>query len=151
MIQEKGTHTKPPKRLPRKCTCANVRAASRVITKLYDTIMEPSGLKVTQFSVLRNVEAAGPLSVTALARVMNLDRTTLVRNLKVLDAGNLVQRAAGKDSRERLIAITARGRDAIDGALPYWEEAQKKVEDHLGSEDLEKLVTLLMALESFPE
>ena len=67
-----------------RCTCFNIRRASRAVTQFYDQIMAPSGIKATQFTMLGAVAMMGSPSVTALSQQLNLDRTTLTRNLKVL-------------------------------------------------------------------
>jgi len=140
-----------PVHRPSKCTCTNVRRTSRAITKLYDAIMEPSGLKVTQFSVLRNIMVSGPLNKSELAPILSLDRTTLVRNIKSLEASKLIENVPGADTRMRSIAVTKAGRKAVENAIPYWQKAQKQIENRLGAENLEKLISLLMDIESAAE
>jgi DNA-binding MarR family transcriptional regulator len=137
-----------PNRQPSKCACTNVRRASRAITKFYDNAMEPSGLKITQFAMLRNIMVSGPLSASELAQILRLDRTTLVRNLKALQDEKYIEGVAGIDSRVRPIAITQKGRSALEAALPYWEKAQATIKARLGAEDLEKFVSILMDIEA---
>ncbi len=134
---------------PSICACANVRRGARAITKLYDMTMEPCGLKVTQFSILINIMAAGPLNVTELAKILKLDRTTLVRNLKILRNGGLVESGTGTDARMRTITVTPKGKNRVEAAIPYWEKAQTALKNRLGAGSLEKLVNLLMDIESF--
>ncbi len=136
---------------PGKCVCAQVRRASRVLTRLYDRIMGPSGLTVTQYSLLRNIMVSEPMSVSELARVMNLDRTTLVRNLKAVEAAGFVRSDRGKDARMRAINITGTGEDAVARAMPYWNEAQVIVGSHLGEDDVRKLVALVEAIEALDD
>jgi len=113
--------------------------------------MEPSGLKVTQFSVLRNIMVSGPLNKSELAPILSLDRTTLVRNIKSLEASKLIENVPGADTRMRSIAVTKAGRKAVENAIPYWQKAQKQIENRLGAENLEKLISLLMDIESAAE
>lgn len=113
--------------------------------------MEPSGLKVTQFSVLRNILVSGPLNVSELAQILRLDRTTLVRNLKSLGARELIEDVRSTDARMRSLAITRKGKNLIEKAIPYWEQAQATIRTHLGSDNLETLVGLLMDLESLAD
>ena len=82
---------------PRSCICVNLRRASRAISQLYDEAMAASGLKVTQFSLLRAVERNEPVAITVLADDMELDRTTLARNLAPLERDRLLKRSAGRD------------------------------------------------------
>jgi DNA-binding MarR family transcriptional regulator len=67
------------------CACFNPRKVARAVTQLYDDALRPAGLRVTQFSLLVVVRMAGPVSVTRLAELTVLDRTTLTRNLELLE------------------------------------------------------------------
>jgi DNA-binding MarR family transcriptional regulator len=136
---------------PSKCACTNVRRASRAITKFYDMAMVPSGLKITQFAMLRNIMVSGPLSASELAQILKLDRTTLVRNLKFLEADNYIESVNGADARMRPIAITRKGHSAIETALPYWEKAQATIKSRLGAEGLDKFISVLMDIEALAE
>ncbi len=138
-------------RRPSKCICSNVRRASRAITKFYDNAMGPSGLKITQFAMLRNIAISGALNASELAQILNLDRTTLVRNLKSLQEQRLIENAASEDSRMRPIAVTPKGRKALESALPYWEKAQTTISSKLGLKNLEQFVSLLMEVESLAD
>jgi DNA-binding MarR family transcriptional regulator len=138
-------------RNPSRCTCTNIRRAARAVTKFYDRIMEPSGLKVTQFSILRNTMKSGPFNVSELAKLLNLDRTTLVRNLKPLVSDGFIKTMAGVDARSRKIIIAKKGRNAVKAALPYWEKAQAIIGKRLGQDGLNKFVSTLMEVESLIE
>ena len=122
-----------------RCICVNLRRASRAISQLYDEAMAASGLKVTQFSLLRAIQRNEPVAITALADDMELDRTTLARNLAPLERERLLTRAAGRDQRVTEVRLTAAGRTAIARALPLWEAAQAMVRQHLGAQRLAQL------------
>jgi len=130
------------------CVCVNLRRASRAITRIYDKALEPAELKITQYSVLANVAHAGPLNISKLARILNLDRTTLVRNLKSLEASGLVEDAEVSDPRERAIRITQSGSAVVARARPYWSLAQKQVKQHLGADAVQQLNLLVSSLET---
>ena len=117
----------------RTCACFNLRKAARAVTQLYDEVLAPSGLRGTQFSVLAVIAAAGSATMTELADTLVMDRTTLTRNLKPLLGRGLVERGEGEDRRQRPIAITAAGREALDQALPLWEKAQARIAGGLGA------------------
>lgn len=130
------------------CVCGRLRRASRALTQLYDDAMAPSGLRVTQFSLLRTLRREGPIRVSALASAVLLDRTALVRTLEPLVARGLVRIAPGRDARTRDVSLTPAGITALDKATPYWREAQRKVERALGEPRIEALVDLLASVES---
>ena len=109
------------------CACLNLRKATRAVTQMYDEILKPSGLRVTQFSVLVAVAGEGPASMTAISRTLVMDRTTLTRNLKPLLARSLVKAGKGHDRRQRPIAITPKGKDTLARALPLWRQANEQI------------------------
>ncbi len=117
---------------PVNCTCLSLRKAARAVTQMYDEALRPSGLRATQLSLLFSVEHAGPRGITELATMLVMDRTTLTRNLKPLLDQKLLDVIHGPDLRQRPIAITPKGRDALARALPLWQEAQVRLADGLG-------------------
>jgi DNA-binding MarR family transcriptional regulator len=132
---------------PSICACVNMRRASRAVTRLYDRALAPSGLKVTQYSVLANVMRSGPVNVTKLAALLVLDRTTLVRNLKPLEAAGFLKETPTGDPREKALEITEAGREAVQAAAQHWKAVQTRLRDHLGSNLLDQLAVLVTALE----
>jgi DNA-binding MarR family transcriptional regulator len=109
------------------CICINLRRAARVMSHLYDEALAESGLKITQFSLLREIERSEPVPITALADAMELDRTTLARNLTPLERKRFLTLAAGDDQRVTEVRLTSAGRAAIAHALPMWERAQAHI------------------------
>lgn len=134
-----------PARSP--CICVNLRRATRTVTDLYDRVMAPAGLRVTQYALLRAVARLGEPSITDLAEQLALDRTTLSRNLRPLERRGLVKIRPGRDRRRRTAALTADGRAAIERAAPLWRQAQSEVAEHLGGPRLEALLSGLHALD----
>jgi DNA-binding MarR family transcriptional regulator len=123
------------------CACFNVRKAARAITQLYDDVLRPSGLRVTQFSILAVTKRLGPVTVTRLAEETVTDRTTLTRNLKVLSQQKLVRIVPGDDRREREVSLTDRGRAAVAQAYPMWKDVQAQVAQRLGRERFRRLLS----------
>jgi len=109
------------------------------MTALYDDALAKSGIKITQFSLLRAVERNEPASVTALAEDLDLDRTTLARNLNPLERDGLIEVAAGRDRRVTEVRLTAMGRKAIAKALPLWQKAQEEVGRRFAAGKLDQL------------
>ena len=114
------------------CTCAQLRKLTRRMTQHYDVRLAPAGLRVTQYSLLANLCRGGPATMSALAAAMEMDRTTLTRNLKPLADAGFVAVAAGDDARERLVAATELGRRAWLAAREQWRRAQDEVNRVLG-------------------
>ena len=79
--------------LPSLCPAFNIRAVSRVITQIFDEILKPTGLQITQFAVLVGVASLGSPSINQLAKGLVMDRTTLTRNLKPIDVAEYFKAA----------------------------------------------------------
>ncbi len=132
--------------LARLCMCASVRQTGRALTNLYDEILAPSGLRVMQFSLLAHLANVDETTLTRLAEMRMLDRTTLTRNLGPLERDGLVTVTAGADRRTRVVRITDAGRAAMKRAFPYWVQAQQQMIAGLGSERFGALLDELAAV-----
>lgn len=126
---------------PQFCACANLRQASRAITQFYDQLLQPSGLRATQFTVLVAISFSGQISITDLAERLGMDRTTLTRNLKPLEKQGLVESNSGEDRRIRMVRLTDQGQETLENALPLWKKAQEQVVEALGPEKFNQLLT----------
>lgn len=133
---------------PSVCNCLNMRRASAAITKIYDTKMAPSGLTISQYALLKHVLALGPVSVSDLAVIIRLDRTTLVRNLKPLEAEGFIVDVSEKGARNRKLQLSEKGRDKLSEASRLWDDAQRYFEENIGKENIEKLTSLLTIIEN---
>jgi DNA-binding MarR family transcriptional regulator len=123
----------PPLRLsPSECTCFRVRGAARRVTQVYSRHLAPTGLKISQFSLLGFICAEGPVAVGRLSELVATDRTTLTRNLNPLLKDGLIERAASGDRRRHELVATPAGRALFKRALPLWAEAEQEVRAALG-------------------
>lgn len=132
---------------PSICNCLNLRRASAAITKIYDEKLAPSGLTVSQYSILLHLKLLGPVSVSDLAIKIRLDRTTLVRSLKPLEATSLIIDVSQKGSRNRQLQLTEKGAEKCIEAEYQWKDAQNVIEQKIGKENIEKLTSLLSMIE----
>jgi DNA-binding MarR family transcriptional regulator len=123
-----------------RCTCFNLRKATRAVTQLYDDALRPSGLRCTQFSLLTLLRASGTVAMTKLAEDAVMDRTTLARNLEILERDGLVRIRPGEDARVREIELTRAGVAKLEEAFPLWRKAQRTVADGLGAGRMNRLL-----------
>ncbi|MED5612037.1 MULTISPECIES: MarR family winged helix-turn-helix transcriptional regulator [Pseudomonas] len=135
--------------LTTQCLCTQLRRAARGVTRVYDDALQGIGLTVAQFSLLRHLARLEQPSISELAEAMGLDRSTLGRNLRPLQAEGLVvlQGDAG-DQRNRLVLLTAAGRERLEQGAQPWEAAQRRMYERLGAERREQLMALLGELEA---
>lgn len=119
-----------------------------MISNFYDVQLQPSGLKGTQFSLMNHLKRLGPLTMTELSEAMRLERTTLIRNLKILEDMDLVVYIPEKKSKARLVELTEKGLKVVEAATPYWEQAQKYMEELLTKDEAVAIKGVLHKLEA---
>jgi len=132
---------------PEVCHCFAVRSAARHVTQFYDQLLEPTGLRITQYSILAMLKRLGPLTINALAKVLLTDRTTLGRNILPLERDGLIKIEQGaSDRRAKELHLTTAGEKRLQAARPAWLKAQATFESSFGPKRAETLRALLRAL-----
>jgi DNA-binding MarR family transcriptional regulator len=139
-MQENGSSARL-RRTP--CACAAARRTARAVTQLYDLVLSPTGLKATQFIILREIAMAGELAQWQLADGYAIATETLSRRLSMARAKGLLEVRRGANRGERIYRLTAFGHECLQKATPYWERAQQRLAQALGNGDLEATVQLL--------
>jgi DNA-binding MarR family transcriptional regulator len=140
------------KKLPKqqsKCYCINMRRASKAITQYYDKLLEPIGLKITQYSLLNNLRRISPATINELSKAVRLERSTLVRNLNRLKEMDLVNIESDKTTQAHLINLSDKGIRTLDAAIPFWDKAQLDTKEMLTEEEFDIFMVVLQKLESF--
>jgi DNA-binding MarR family transcriptional regulator len=123
---------------PTPCTAACVRRFTRRVTAFYEPFLAPAGVTLSQYSLLSNLGDVAQ-SQTELADRLEMDRTTLTRNLKPLLDRRWAAVTTGDDARQRLIHLTPAGRRQRAGARERWKVAQQALEKTLGHELVTRL------------
>lgn len=115
------------------CVAGSLRRAARSVTRFYDGHLTHAGLTTTQLSILSTIERhGGDMPLTALAKDLVFERTSLYRALAPLRRAGLLSVGAGADARKKEIVLTARGRRRIAAAMPRWAAAQRAVLNRVG-------------------
>ena len=127
---------------PLPCMCASLRRASRALTQLYEEALRPTGLRVTQFTVLQTLSLAGEVTQRELGRILALDSTTLTRTLTIMGRHGWIAKRRGEDRREWRMRPSKAGETQFKKALPHWEKAQKQLRRQLGEELSDNLMKL---------
>ena len=115
------------------CVCNTLRMVTRAVTQLYDDVLRPSGLRVTQFSILATIARTGEANLKQLEDVLAIDQTTLTRSLNLLERDGLIERAPHPDGRIKAVRLTSRGTRALAVARPLWARAQHTVLREVGT------------------
>ena len=122
------------------CTCGELRKATRAITLLYDNAFKSTGLLSTQFNVLQAIYNIDSIRISDLANKLGMDRTTLTRNLSVLERQGFIKISQGKDQRTRIVTATQKGRSAVSKTILLWNEVQRKVKQEMGENSWRELM-----------
>jgi DNA-binding MarR family transcriptional regulator len=128
---------------PRGCTNLKLRQLTRRVSQHYDRIVGAAGLKTTQYSLLSHVIRLGPIRPGDIAGKMEMDASTLTRNLQPLIANGWIEVGPGPDGRSRLVAATPAGREKHAEGLRQWKRAQLALNARLGEERVAVLHALL--------
>ncbi|HEY8716028.1 MAG TPA: MarR family winged helix-turn-helix transcriptional regulator [Candidatus Acidoferrum sp.] len=135
------------------CASLNFRRTARAITRMYDAAMQASGVRSTQFAILIGIAKTQPVSMSVLAKVLVIDRTTLTRSLRLLQKEKLVTISARSTMRQKFLELTPAGERALERSLPLWRAVHAQFVSTVGSDywlklrsELEGLAKTTMAL-----
>jgi len=128
------------------CLIMNTRKAARALTRRADHQLRSVGITAAQFNILGTLSTNSAASITEMASILAVDRTTLSRNLAVLERRKLVSAGPGDLARMRRITLTPEGRKTFEAALPIWQGAQQELRSLLADPDFQTTLTGLRHL-----
>src|ERR1043165_8960417 len=120
--------------IARTCIAVRLRLLNRVVTNFYDDALRPLGLKVSQLNILIVTARLGLARPAPVCEILQLDVSTLSRNVKPLQTHGWLEVVPEADARAQPFRLTAQGKRLIEKAIPAWEKAQHKTSELLGSE-----------------
>ena len=118
------------------CIAGRWRMLNRAITNIYDDALRPLGLKVSQLNILIVTARLGLARPAQVCDILQLDASTLSRNVKPLQAHGWLEVVPEEDARAQPFRLTAQGKRLIEKAVPAWEEAQRQATELLGEEGI---------------
>ncbi len=116
----------------RECLAMRLRVLNRIVTKVYDRALRPIGLKASQLNILVVAGRLGLARPLVVCKILQLDASTLSRNVERMKAKGWLEGVAGKDARSQPFRLTPFGKRLLERALPAWDRAQKTASDFLG-------------------
>jgi DNA-binding MarR family transcriptional regulator len=132
------------------CNCFAVRQAARQVTRQYERYFAQADLTSAQFSILVALSEEGPMTMLDLAKVLVMDRTTLLRAMKPLQREDLLRNAASDaDPRQLVFSLAPAGERKLKQAMPLWAKAQQEFEAAMGSREAARLRNALLALAKY--
>ena len=118
------------------CIAVRLRLLNRVVTNYYDDALRPLGLKVSQLNILIVTAKLGRARPAQVCKILQLDASTLSRNVKPLQAHGWLEVVPDEDARAQPFRLTAQGKRLIEKAVPAWEQAQRQATELLGEEGI---------------
>ena len=132
-----------PSAVPVGCSSLKLRQLSRRVSQHFDRYLAAAGIKTTQYSLLSTIIKCEPARPGDLALWLDMDASTLTRNLQPLVAHGWVTVGPGEDRRSRRVMATAAGRAKRAQAQRDWKRAQLALNERLGSDTVCSLHALL--------
>ncbi|MGI6204439.1 MAG: MarR family winged helix-turn-helix transcriptional regulator [Anaerovoracaceae bacterium] len=130
------------------CYCTNSRRAAGALTEFYDKELKPADVTTPQYCMLINLRRLGSANITRWAEAVGIERSTMVRNVRPLEARGLIEQTEG---RGKTYTLSDKGNETVDKALILWEGAQKKIESYLGKEDADALIRVTRRFQNLSE
>lgn len=120
--------------MARLCASANLRRTERLITRHYDSYLERAGVTAVQLPMLAMIHSAPEATFRLLTEQLELDRSTLSRNLRLLQSLGLIDIGAPIGPKPGPIHLTTKGRKVLRAAHTQWKRAHSDLMKVFGSE-----------------
>ncbi len=114
------------------CLAVRIRLLNRTVTNIFDDALRPLGVKVSQLNVLIVVAKRGPISPGDVARRLNMEKSTVSRNVDRMRHRGWLKVSEGDSGRKQILELGPTGRKLIEKSLPLWKKAQAQTEAMLG-------------------
>ncbi len=128
------------------CASINLRNAARAVTRHYDRSLSAVGITAVQLPLLAAISYGANTSIAALAEALDLERSTISRDLEGLVRRGLVKRETSGDKRVTALQLTPKGHAALSKAFEAWNRAHDAVINLFGEAELQSLLTRMRRL-----
>ena len=116
------------------CLCLAAQRAARALSRRFDDAFRGFGITSGQFSLLNALNRPAPPSISSVATLLAMDRTSLTANLKPLQRDGLVRMESDPvDRRIRRLALTDVGKQVLAQAMPVWTSVHDDIDMNLES------------------
>lgn len=130
------------------CICNVMRKSTRAVSNFYDKALAPSGLRITQYTVLRVLSSAKGMTVGELAEKLELDQTSATRSIATLESSGYIERVGHHDPRVKFLKVTEKGKATLKAANVCWQKAQEQMLKNISEADLSAALKALSLLSS---
>lgn len=122
------------------CASHNLRRAARLVTRHYDRALRPVGITAAQMPILSAISAGNGKSIVALSHALDIEASSLSRDLALLQKKGLVRYTATGDRRARALQLTPRGHRTLVNAFKAWNRAHNDLLEHIGENTFETML-----------
>ena len=150
MAKDKITRSEATE-LNRACLADKVRLINRAITSVYDDALKPLGITTSQMNILVVVAKYGEAAPRQVGDWLHLEKSTLSRNVKLLEKSGWLESIPGENARSHLLRVTAKGAEILDKGLPPWQSAQEKARKLLGSTGAKEVMRIADSMRAFEQ
>lgn len=128
------------------CLVLNTRMAARAVTRLCDRKLRHHGVTAAQFNILGSLVGQEGRSITELAQAIAMDRSTLSRNLALLERKGIVTTKPAEHGNGRISMLTEHGHELVESIMPDWRKAQMELRATLSNPDFPTVLDALQHL-----
>ena len=114
------------------CVGIRIERLHRIVSRHFEQQLRTVGLTLAQLEVLAVLTLMQEARQSTLAQALSVDRSTVKRNIDVLERAELVERKTLPSGRTLGVSPTAKGLEAFASARQIWTEAQGEVAEALG-------------------
>ncbi len=108
------------------CLAVRVRLIGRTVTSLYDGALDRHGVTIAQVNLLAALGKAGPCPPSKLGDVLQLERSTVSRNLNLLLNRGWIEAVSSDAKGVREVTLARAGQAKIESVMPEWRQAQRQ-------------------------
>lgn len=128
------------------CACATTRHAARLLTQLYDHFLRPAGIEAPQFALMVAIDEQHRSHQSAIGLRCAMDKTTVSRNLRLLQRKGWITSTRGRDRRKRQVVLTGAGRKRLAAGWPEWRKAQNQLRAFMRGDEWSAMFRTLQAV-----
>jgi DNA-binding MarR family transcriptional regulator len=136
------------RRIARECVAVKLRLINRAVTRLYNKLLRPYGLTISQMNILVAISCMREARQADVCRILDLDKSTLSRDLERLRKRGWVDSAQGTDARTVRLKVTSQGRRLLERVTPAWQQGQRLASAMLGKAEIAAISRAALRLQT---
>lgn len=129
-----------------RCLFINTVKTARRMTRTFDQKLAPWGVTSIQYFVMMFVRHNEGKTINAIAEMMEMDRSTLTRNIDGLVRKGLVVKQMAPKGNAKICQLTPKGDELLEELIPQWLDIRSTLQIHLADKDIDGYRATLQAL-----